>query len=370
MSVLTMVLAAGTVAGMTFQLAAGRLAARFASRRPPPTGHRPPVTLLKPLCGAEPGLADDLATFWRDDWPGLRMVCGVGDADDPAVEAVRTLQARLPAADIRLVVGGPARAGNAKVANLMNMLPHAGAGILVMADSDMRAGPGYLEAVVGALAAPDAGLATCLYVGRPEQGLPSRLGAMGINHGFLPSVLVGRALGRSDGCFGATMALARDTLDQAGGLAACAEVLADDYQLGRAVRGTGRSIALAPTLVDTRVDESGWGDLAAHELRWSRTIASVAPLAALASVVTQPALAWAALPTVAWPLLPAALACRWWAVRAQERALGLPTAPLWLIVLRDWLSLALFTAALCGRSVTWRGRRYRIRRDGTLESLA
>ncbi|MGE5516797.1 MAG: bacteriohopanetetrol glucosamine biosynthesis glycosyltransferase HpnI [Bacteroidota bacterium] len=355
------------VAGMAFQIAGAVLVRRLRAPPRPMLAQRPPLTLLKPLCGAEPDLAEDLATFWRPDWPGLRMVCGVADPSDPAAEAVRRLQARMPDADIRLVTGGPARATNAKVANLCNMLEQAQDGILIIADSDMRAPPDYLEAVVAALAAPGVGLATCLYVGRPESGVWSRLGAMGINHGFLPAALVGRALGRADGCFGATMALTRATLERAGGLAVCADVLADDYRLGQAVRALGLSIALVPLTVSTRVVEPGLATLATHELRWSRTVASVAPLSFLSSVLAQPALSWLAA-LWAWPLLPLAVAVRWAAVRLQERALALTPAPLWLIVLRDGLSLAVFVAALCGRSVQWRGRHYRIRRDGSLVS--
>lgn len=370
MSILATLLALATLAGMVFQAAGAVLVRRFGILpRPAPT-LRPPLTILKPLCGAEPHLVEDMATFWRPDWPGLRLVCGVAQPDDPAIEAVRTLQARLPGADIRLMVGGPARAANAKVANLMNMLEAAGDGIVVIADSDMRAPPDYLEAVVAALARPGVGLATCLYVGHPDAGLWSRLGAMGINHNFLPAALVARALGRADGCFGATMALTRATLDRAGGLAACADVLADDYCLGQRVRGLGLSIALADLTVTARVHEPDFATLAAHELRWARTIASVAPWSFVASGLTQPALAWLAAAVGAWMLLPAALALRWATVRVQERALALPTAPAWTIPVRDALSLAVFVAALCGRSVRWRGRHYRIRRDGSLETLS
>lgn len=368
MTVVAVILAAATLAGMAFQVAGALLLRRFRHGAAPPPGTRPPVTILKPLCGAEPHLAEDLATFWRPDWPDLRMVCGVADAADPAAEVVRRMQADLPGADIRLVVGGPAHAANAKVANLLNMLEQAGDGILVIADSDMRAPPCYLEAVSAALAAPGVGLATCLYVGRAGSGLYSRLGAMGINHGFLPAALTARALGRADGCFGATMALRRVTLESAGGLAVCADALADDYRLGQAVRALGLSIALVPLAVSTRVHEPDFATLTAHELRWARTVAAVAPLSFALSVISQPALAWVAAAAGAWALLPAALVCRWAAVRAEERALSLPAAPLWLIAARDLLSLAVFVAAFCGRTVEWRGRRYRIRRDGSLEA--
>jgi ceramide glucosyltransferase len=370
--VLALLLAAATLAGMAFQVAGTVLVRRFRTQARPLAEQKPPVVILKPLCGAEPHLGEDLATFWRPDWPGLRMVCGVADPADPAAEAVRGLQARLPAADIRLVIGGAARALNAKIANLSNMLAAAGpiapGTIVVIADSDMRAPPDYLDAVTAPLTAPGVGLVTCLYVGRPTAGLWSQLGAMGINHAFLPAALVARALGRTDGCFGATMALSHETLERAGGFAACADVLADDYRLGQRVRALGLSIALAPLAVAARVDEADLAGLGAHELRWARTVASVAPFSFAASVVAQPALAWLAAAAGAWPLLVPALAVRWAAVRAQERALALPPVSPWLIVLRDWLSLAVFAAALCGRSVQWRGKHYRIGRDGRLEA--
>ena len=363
-------LAALVLAGAAFHLAGAVLVARMARRKVPVPLERPPVTLLKPLCGAEPRLLDDLAGFWDESWPCLRMVCGVKDPADPAVEVVRALQARLPGADIRLVVSGPTGAANAKVGNLISMMAEAGDGVLVISDSDMRAPPNYLEAVVGALARPGVGLATCLYVGRPHDDGWSEWGAMGINHSFLPAALVAQALGRKDGCFGATMALTREMLERVGGFEAVADSLADDYRLGLLVRRQGLAIGLAPLLVETRVSEPFFATLTAHELRWGRTIASVAPVSALASVVTQPALAWALAATSLWPLLPVALACRWLAVRGEEHALSLPPSPLWRILSRDILSLCLFVATFCGRSVTWRGRRYRIRRDGTLEARA
>lgn len=362
------------LAGMAFQVAGAMLVARFRHQPRPLTVQRPPVIILKPLCGAEPHLAEDLATFWRFDWPGLRMVCGVADPADPAAEAVRGLQARLPGADIRLVMGGRHQSRNAKVANLLNMLdqagPHSDDTILVIADSDMRAPPDYLDGVVETLAAPGVGLATCLYVGRPTDGLWSRLGAMGINHGFLPAALVGRALGRDDGCFGATMALTRTTLERAGGLAVCADVLADDYCLGRAVRALGLSIGLVPLHLWTRVVEPDFRSLAAHELRWSRTIAGVALWSSAASMLVLPGMAWLAAALGAWPLLPLALACRWVSVRTQTRALAQPSAPFRMVVLRDVLTLAISILALFGRRVEWRGRHYRIRRDGSLEALS
>jgi ceramide glucosyltransferase len=158
--------------------------------------------------------------------------------------------------DIRVVVGkGRPTDGNPKVANLLDMIHAADKDVLVIADSDMKVGPTYLKAVAASLMQPDVGVATCLYVSHPAGGLCSRLGAMGVNHNFLPSVLVGQAVGRVDGCFGATLALTRATLDEIGGLEPLKDQLADDYMIGALVRKKGHTIALIPLLPTTIADE-------------------------------------------------------------------------------------------------------------------
>lgn len=370
--ILALILLLLAAVGMVFQVAAARLVGQFATLRAPLPTAMPPVTILKPLCGAEPGLLDNLRSFWRQPWPRLRMVCGVGDGADPAIGTVRKLQAEFPDGDIRLVVGGPASAANAKVANLMNMAPHLDEGVVIVADSDMEAPPDLIPALVAALDGPRIGLATCLYSGHAAAGIWSRLGAMGINHGFLPQALLARVLGRKDGCFGAAMALPRATLDKAGGFAPLADRLADDYALGQRVRALGLEIALTPLLVRAQVHETGFSGLLAHEIRWARTIAALAPFSYMASVVMQP-VALALLGNLAAgfsgkaPLvLAAAVMVRMLTARMIDTALGVRSPPPWLLPLRDGLTLAVFTAAFCGRSVQWRGRRYRIGRHGTL----
>jgi ceramide glucosyltransferase len=196
---------------------------------------------------------------------------------------------------------------------------------------------------------------------------------LGINHGFLPSAVLARAIGRKDGCFGATMAVRRSVLEQAGGLARLADVLADDWVLGHVVRNLGLTIELAARPVDIMVHEEDFPTLLAHEVRWARTIAAVDRPSYQASLITQPvALAvLAALFGLGSPvslgILGFAGLCRWGAVRLQERVLGLPRAGLGLLVLREFLSFLVYVVASCGRTVIWRGRRFVVRRDGTLD---
>jgi ceramide glucosyltransferase len=184
------VLLAGSAAGCLYLLYAGWVTRRFAARALRRTGQLLPASILKPLCGEDPDLYENLASFCRQDYPAFQLVFGVQDPADPAIAVVRRLMAEFPGRDLALVVERGHDGGNLKVANLQNMLPAARHELIVIADSDMRVAPDYLAAVTAPLLDPATGLVTCLYRGVPAAGRWSRLGASHINHGFLPQALV------------------------------------------------------------------------------------------------------------------------------------------------------------------------------------
>lgn len=346
---------------------------KFAGRTRPRAASLPPVTILKPLRGEDPALADNLRSFVRQDYPVLQLVCGVADASDPAAAVVRRIMTEFPSADIALVTDSRQQGTNLKIANLRNMLPAARYDLFVLADSDMRVGPDYLAAVTAPLVSDNAvGLVTCLYRAISAGGLWSDLASLHINHGFLPQAVVGETIGQGAGCFGATMALDRSTLAATGGFEALADQLADDHALGRAVRGLGRKVELSSYLVDDIVAEDGFLNLFRHELRWARTIRLVAAAGYAGSVVTFPvplallALCLGVAPLAAGGMLGLALLVRWRSARRIDRALRLKAAPLWLLAGRDLLSFAVFIASFLGNSVAWRDRRFRIGPGGQL----
>ena len=76
-------LAGLALAGMGQCLAGWHAVRRFAPMESAPE-EWPPVLLLKPLHGDEPLLEAALASMCTQDYPRLRIVCGVQRADDPA----------------------------------------------------------------------------------------------------------------------------------------------------------------------------------------------------------------------------------------------------------------------------------------------
>ncbi len=357
-------LGAGVVAAAgVAQAVLGALAVRrFTALPRPAPGARPSVTVLKPLHGNEPMLEAALESFFLQDYPDYQIVFGVQSPTDPAIAVVRTLRHRFPARDVTLVIDSARHGMNQKISNVMNMLAVARHDVLVLSDSDVHAAPDYLDRVVATLAQPGTGVVTTLYTGVAAGGAVAQtLGASHITHTFLPGALLARALGRQD-CLGATMAVRRETLRELGGFAALADHLADDAMLGRLARLHGLAVRLAPTVPGTTVPETTLSTLVSHEMRWARTIRSLAPAGHVMSLIQFP-LAWAMLAVLlsggarwALGLMAVAWVGRYAACRAVDAALGGRRHMAFaLLPLRDWLSAAEVLASLRGRQVRWRG---------------
>lgn len=368
------------LAGCVYALAASWFAGRIARRAPaalPAEAPRPSVTLLKPLCGMEPNLFENLDTFCRQAYAGpIQVIFGVQKASDPAIAVVSRLREAHPALRIDLVVDPRQHGSNRKVSNLINMSALIEHEMVVLADSDMVVKPDYLERIVAELSAPGVGGVTCLYHGVPaHRGVFAHLSALAIDVQFLPNVVMGTSLGLAKPCFGSTIAFTRQALTEIGGFETFKDDLADDYAIGEALRkrgdGTLRvaipSFTIGHTCVDTEL--SG---LWRHELRWNRTIRNVDPAGYAGSLVTHAfplALIGALVPGAleSAPMIAAlALACRILLCLRLERAFGLEPHPYWLLPIRDILSFANFSWGFVSGAVTWKGHDYRVVADGTL----
>lgn len=355
-------------------LAVAVTAVRRWSQRTVPFAAAPaPVTVLKPLCGEEPLLYENLRTFCDQDVPTFQVIFGVREGDDPAVTVAQRLIDEFPERDLRLIVDARVLGGNYKVSNLANMMRAARHDRLVIADSDIRVGRAYLRAVAAPLDDPTVGVVTCPYRARAVGGLWSRLGAQFINEAFLPAVLVAHALGSTDFGFGATLALRREVLERIGAFPALAPYLADDYLLAARTRRLGLRTVLSPYLVETTVHEPSLAALVAHELRWQRTIRLVRPAGHVGSVFTHAlplsligAALIASLPwSLVLPLL--VLVLRLVLYFSARSTLHLSdSATAWLVPFRDLLSFVIWSTSFLRRHVRWRQRRWSVRADGRL----
>ncbi|MFN0166865.1 MAG: bacteriohopanetetrol glucosamine biosynthesis glycosyltransferase HpnI [Bryobacteraceae bacterium] len=348
-------------------LAAG-IVRRIGRRKEANPSYLPPISILKPLRGRDPRFLEALRSHASQDYPEFELVFGVSDPADPALADIEILRREYPELRI-VVVQSVTDAPNRKVGVLIDLALEARHPVLLVSDSDIRVDPGYLREVVGPLYRPETGVVTCLYRATAES-LPARFEALGVSTEFAPSVLVAPLAGVSGFALGSTMVFRAADLERAGGFAALAGYLADDYHLGRILSGLGLRVHLSHTVVETCLSGSGWSEVWRHALRWSRTIRMSRPAGYYGYLATQ-ATFWALLaliaghPGVASAVMAVRLAAAW---VVGSIVLKDPNAArlLWLIPLRDLWGFAIWLAGLFGDSVEWRGLRLRLTSRGRI----
>lgn len=349
-------------------------------RRPNSSSLQPPVTILKPLCGAEPGLHENLRSFCIQNYPHFEVIFGVRDAADPACSVVERLSGEFAATPIRLVVDPKLHGSNRKVSNLINMLPHAKHEFLVMADSDASVGPDYLSTVTAPLHDGAVGLVTCLYRAMPTGSIWSRLGAMYVNEWYMPLVRLSWLFGYRGYVSGQTLCMRHSTLRAIGGLDALADQLAEDHRLGQLVRGSNLKIELSPYVIDGEHHEPDLRSVARHELRWMRTIRALRPRSFLGIFLTFSfplgllgiALMadTATISPAAWSLFGVGVAARV-ALHFVHRIRGARfiLSDLWLLPPCDILILWVWFRSLFTSRIAWRNDEFDVDADGVMHPL-
>ena len=355
------------------------------SRRIPPElcpEARLPITVLKPLCGAEPDLYRQLRSFCRQDYPEYQIIFGLRDPADAALAVVERLIAEFPSLPIDVVVNSRQHGDNYKISNVINMLERARHDVLLIADSDAMVEPDYLGAVSAPLRDPKVGLVTCIYHSVPTATVWSRLGAMYINEWFVPSVLFAWLFGQRQFASGQTLCFRRDTLQAIGGLRAIAGHLADDFRLGELVRGLGQRIVLSRYEVEVKQHEPSAEALMRHELRWMRTLRVVKPRSframffsfslplgmvgiVLASQGSRGTIG------IGWLLFAFTVAARI-SLHVIHRVRGSRSilSDLWLVPARDLLLSWIWCRSFTNSRIVWRGSEFDVDADGMMRRAA
>ncbi|MBC8068815.1 MAG: glycosyltransferase [Deltaproteobacteria bacterium] len=381
----TLVAAIAALTSLTGRsLLAGCMLVRLHRPPPPQLEALLPISVLKPLCGVDEGLLDNLRSLATQDYPGgFELVLGVTDPADPALAVARRLQREHPEVPMSIVVGSPGAAINPKVANLVGITRAARHELLLVSDSNVRVGPDYLRRMAAELAQPGVALVGNLIAGDHERGAGGVLESLQLN-GYIAGSICGGATLLGHVCvIGKSMLMRRGDLERLGGWAAFGDVLGEDYVLGQSFVRAGLGVTISSYVVRTVVGRWSTTRFVQRHLRWAQMRRWIAPRAFVLEPLLSPTpwlltLAWCAtlhdgargasadaggllaVLGLAWALLLEAL---------QSRALR-GRVPSWRelawVPFKDLAMIAIWAMAWTRRSVAWRGHEYRIGRGSRL----
>ena len=344
-------------------------------------GFTPPLTLLKPLAGAEPDLETHLASFFEQDYPEFEILFCARQADDAGLDIARRVAVRYPKIATRFLSTGEPPYINAKVASMELMEKEAAHDILVISDSDVRVTPDYLRAVALPFADAKVGGMCCPYRGIASGGgLWARLEAVGMSVEMTSGVLVARMMEGMQFVLGPTMAFRRETIRRMGGFKVTADYCADDFILGNETHKQGETVVLSHHAIDHIVINLSLMASLKHQVRWMKSTRFSRPKGHFGTALTFSMpfgllglLAGVLLGHIAWGVVLLA-----WAIASREAlsvavGRGVVRDPSWfnLLVLypvRDLMGFFFWAASYMGSRILWRGRVFQLLPGGKMRA--
>ncbi len=343
-----------------------------------PDSALPPVTILKPVHGMEPRLAENLESFFQQDYPEFEILFGAREADNAALRVAEQVRQRYPQVKSRLVLSGLPTWPNAKVFSLDRMIAASAHQYFVISDSDVKVSPDFLRNVIPPLLDPKVGLVTCPYRGIPAAGFWSTLEALGMSVEMPSGVMVADMMEGMRFAMGAAMATRRDALQRIGGIAATANYYSDDFVLGNQVWTAGYRVVLSHHIVGHVLVPRSFQQTFGDQLRWMKSTRYSRPKGhvgsgltfampfgvlgfASAAVLGHPRLGVMLLALAFLNRVIQSIAVGWGVIR-DPRALRY----CWLYPLRDLLGFLTWMGSYTSRSFFWRGEVYRFSEGGRI----
>ncbi len=332
----------------------------------------PPVSILVPICGLDAGAWENWSSLCQQKYGDYEVLFGVIDNEDPAIPVLEKLVSTYPE-KVHLFTNLKPRGINHKDSTLTYLLEKAKHEIIIFIDSDIRVNPDYISTVIAPLTEKEVGLVTCAFVGRKPQSVGAALASFGRCFDFIPSVLIAQIVDQGLRlAIGVTIATRKSTLADFGGLQL--NRIGSDYNLGKRAAAAGYRVELSRYVLESDTGSESVWEVFGREKRWARTIRYNRGLQyytmafCYGMVYCIPLLLvsgfahWAiavCLATVVIRYTQAIIAL--WCMECPKL---IPW--LWLLPLRDFLSLIVWAMGAFGQRVYWRGRWLRVEADGII----
>ncbi len=356
-----------------------------ASRQDASTETLPHVSILKPLCGLEDGLEENLESFAKLLGVRYEVICSVADSRDPAIEVYQRVKRRFPGAPFRIVVGNlfPTRATNRKVERLVQAAQLAKGSVFYVSDANVRVGDADIAQTLLALSEPGVGCVSNCFAGEGAQTAGAAIEALHLMTFVVPGNVLA-ALTRRPCLVGKSFAIPRSVHDAMGGFEPFGEVLAEDQAMALAITRLGWRIAYSPVVVSNIVRNRTVMKALDRQMRWGKIRFSFSRSLFAGEFVLMPfalnclsllmlgldgppeVLRWAAALTLG------TLLCRFLQTLALDQALGrrLPLFALALIPVADLLQFGAQFAPFLSREIEWHGFRARLGPQTKIEPLS
>jgi len=249
----------------------------------------PAISVLKPLHGAEPSLAESLEMYFQQDYPEYEVLFCARTAADEGLQLAQRVAAKYPHVPVRFLTCGEPEYPNPKMWSLALMGREAKYEYLVTSDADARVTKDCLRQSIKAFRDGSTALTSCMYIGTAEKaaGLSSRLDAIGKSVEMVSGCLVADMVeGGTHFALGVTMIMPKHSWDDAGGYDELGQYWAEDFVLGNRLSKSGRRVLISNYVIRIMVLDTPFLESFRNQVRWMKSTRRSRPLGHLGSGLT------------------------------------------------------------------------------------
>jgi len=225
----------------------------------------PGVSIIKPLVGVDPNLFSNLETFFTLKYPQYEILFCMHNDSDPALMVVDQMRSRYPHVDSRRFTCEERVGINPKINNMMQAYRAAKYDLILISDAGMRMKEDTLTDIVAAMK-DNVGIVTQMPFTCDRKGFAATLEKVYFGTAQSRIYLSADAFGVV--CSTGMSALYRkNVLDEAGGMQAFSQYIAEDYFFAQAMVARGWKCAISS---QPGWQNSGISTVATHHARFAR----------------------------------------------------------------------------------------------------
>jgi ceramide glucosyltransferase len=225
--------------------------------------YRPRTILIVPCKGLDSAFQQNITSFFNQDYENYLLWFVVADKEDTAFTALCELKNHLSqsskAKDVQILLAGPAQSCSQKNHNLLYCYQRIGSDIevLAFADSDICVRSDWLSHIVYPLRKSKNGAATGYRWYVPKKNNLASLTLSAVN------AKIAQLLGNSpfNQAWGGSMAIRVETFRELGLDKIWPKALSDDLSLTYAVKKTGKKVVFVPACLVASYESTTWGKL-------------------------------------------------------------------------------------------------------------
>jgi len=352
--------------------------------------YHPQATVVVPCKGLDARFQANIESFFRQDYHPYALFFVVQEKSDPAYEQlheiVRRMRSNSKASDVRILVSGLSTGSSQKIHNLLYAFGHIDAetDILAFADSDVCVRRDWLSQLIWPLRRPKCGVTTGYRWFVPLRNNLASLGLSAVNAGV--AQLLGNS--RFNQAWGGSMAVRVADFRRLDVPRRWEYALSDDLSLSQAVKKAGMHVIFVPDCLAASYESTTWSQLYEFCRRqflitrvyapltwWLGLLSSLGSVLGLWGTAALAGYAWAigaehllfyvAVPILSFASQLARIILRQnMVVRVLQEDVSAVRPAILADVLGFWfwsiLQLVFILASAVGRTIRWRGIRYRL----------